>query len=103
MLFQEGWDKILCIYSKNTICNDKENLNGDAKMGNTTLKKKDIEELEKLVQIAKEQENKINLNLVYMTMDSEKTNFTEVMKYFDDRGISMIEGDVEPDIKLASL
>ncbi len=98
MLFQEGWDKILCIYSKNTICNDKENLNGDAKMGNTTLKKKDIEELEKLVQIAKEQENKINLNLVYMTMDSEKTNFTEVMKYFDDRGISMIEGDVEPDI-----
>ena len=88
----------MCIYSKNTICNDKENLNGDAKMGNTTLKKKDIEELEKLVQIAKEQENKINLNLVYMTMDSEKTNFTEVMKYFDDRGISMIEGDVEPDI-----
>lgn len=67
-------------------------------MGETILKKKDIEELEKLVQIAKEQGNNINLNLVYMTMDSEKIDFTEVMKYFNDRGISMIEGDVEPDI-----
>lgn len=67
-------------------------------MGDTTLKKKDIEELEKLVQIAREQGNIINLNLVYMTIDPGKTDFTVVMKYFDDRGISMIEGDVEPDI-----
>ena len=67
-------------------------------MGNTILKKKDIENLEKLVQIAKEQGNIINLNLVYMTIDSEKIDFTEVMNYFEDRGITMIEGDVEPDI-----
>lgn len=67
-------------------------------MGNTTLKKKDIENLEKLVQIAKEQGNIINLNLVYLTIDSEKIDFTEVMNYFEDRGITMIEGDVEPDI-----
>ena len=67
-------------------------------MGNTTLKKKDIENLEKLVQIAKEQGNIINLNLVYMTIDSEKIDFMEVMNYFEDRGITMIEGDVEPDI-----
>ncbi len=67
-------------------------------MGNTTLKKKDIENLEKLVQIAKEQGNIINLNLVYITIDSEKIDFMEVMNYFEDRGITMIEGDVEPDI-----
>lgn len=34
--------------------------------------KKDIEELEKLVKIAEEQGNNINLNLVYMIIDSEK-------------------------------
>lgn len=73
-------------------------MNGDEKMGNTTLKKKDIENLEKLVQIAKEQGNIINLNLVYITIDSEKIDFMEVMNYFEDRGITMIEGDVEPDI-----
>ena len=67
-------------------------------MQENTLKKRDIEELEKLVQIAKEQGNTINLNIVYMTIDSEKIDFAEVMKYFEDRGITMIEGDVEPDI-----
>lgn len=33
-----------------------------------------------------------------MIIDSEKINFAEVMKYFENRGITMIEGDVEPDI-----
>ena len=41
-------------------------------MEDTTLKKKDIEELEKLVKIAEEQGNNINLNLVYMIIDSKK-------------------------------
>lgn len=54
-------------------------------MEDTTLKKKDIEELEKLVKIAEEQGNNINLNLVYMIIDSEKINFAEVMKYFENR------------------
>ena len=67
-------------------------------MKDSTLKNKDIEELEKLVQMAKDQDNKINLNFVYMTINPEKIDFTEVMKYFEDRGITMIEGDVEPDI-----
>lgn len=67
-------------------------------MKDSTLKNKEIEELEKLVQMAKDQDNKINLNFVYMTIDPEKIDFTEVMKYFEDRGITMIEGDVEPDI-----
>ena len=67
-------------------------------MKDSTLKNKDIEELEKLVQMAKDQDNKINLNFVYMTINPEKIDFNEVMKYFEDRGITMIEGDVEPDI-----
>ena len=44
-------------------------------MEDTTLKKKDIEELEKLVELAKEQGNNINLNLVYMVIDSEKIDY----------------------------
>ena len=67
-------------------------------MEDTTLKKKDIEELEKLVGLAKEQGNNINLNLVYMVIDSEKIDYAKAMRYFEDRGITMIEGDVEPDI-----
>lgn len=67
-------------------------------MEDTTLKKKDIEELEKLVELAKEQGNNINLNLVYMVIDSEKIDYAKAMRYFEDRGITMIEGDVEPDI-----
>ncbi len=38
-------------------------------MGDYILKEKDIEELEKLVVIAREQGNRINLNLVYMTIN----------------------------------
>lgn len=81
---------ICAVYGNNT--------NEVDKMVYTTLKKKDIEELEKLVQIAKEQGNKINLNLLYMTLDPGKTDFVEIMNYFDDKGISIIEGDVEPDV-----
>lgn len=51
-------------------------------MEDTTLKKKDIEELEKLVKIAEEQGNNINLNLVYMIIDSEKINFCRSNEIF---------------------
>ncbi|MDE5777082.1 MAG: DUF262 domain-containing protein [Lachnospiraceae bacterium] len=67
-------------------------------MGNNILKEKDKEELEKLVQLAKEQGNCINLNLVYMTMNINNMNYDTVMKYFNDRGVEMIQEDVEPDI-----
>lgn len=66
-------------------------------MGDYILKEKDIEELEKLVAIAREQGNRINLNLVYMTIN-DRLNLDTVMKYFNERGIEMLEEDVEPDV-----
>lgn len=62
------------------------------------LRQKDVEELERLVHIAKEQGNVINLNLVYMTINVNNMNYEAVMSYFNERGISMIQEDVEPDI-----
>lgn len=62
------------------------------------LRQKDVEELERLVHIAKEQGNIININLVYMTINMNNMNYEAVMSYFNERGISMIQEDVEPDI-----
>ena len=61
------------------------------------LKEKDKEELQRLVHIAKEQGNCINLNLVYMIM-KDSMDYETVMKYFEDQGISLIQDDIEPDI-----
>lgn len=62
------------------------------------LKKSEQEDLEKLYNIAKDQNNSINLNLVYMTMRLTDENYDVVMKYFSERGITMIQDDVEPDV-----
>lgn len=67
-------------------------------MSEYTLKKSEQEELEKLYNIAKEQDNSINLNLVYMTMKLTDENYDEIMNFFLERGISMIQDDVEPDV-----
>lgn len=67
-------------------------------MSKYTLKKSEQEDLEKLYNIAKEQNNSINFNIVYMTMKLTDENYDEVMKYFLERGISMIQDDVEPDV-----
>lgn len=61
------------------------------------LKEKDKEELQRLVHIAKEQGNRINLNLVYMIM-KDSMDYETVMTYFEDQGISLIQDDIEPDI-----
>lgn len=62
------------------------------------LKEKEKEELERLVHIAKEQGNCINLNLVYMTINLNNMNYETVMNYFNEQGITMIQDDIEPDI-----
>lgn len=67
-------------------------------MGEYTLKESEQEDLEKLYNIAKEQNNSINFNLVYMTMKLTDENYDEIMEYFSERGISMIQEDVEPDV-----
>ena len=66
-------------------------------MGNI-LSEKDQEELKRLVEIAKEQGNIINLNLIYMTVKVDDKNYESVMNYFSNEGITMIQDDVEPDI-----
>lgn len=67
-------------------------------MSGYTLKKSEQEDLEKLYQIAREQNNSINMNLVYLTIKLTDENYDEIMKYFLERGISMIQEDVEPDV-----
>ncbi len=67
-------------------------------MGEYTLKVSEQEDLEKLYNIAKEQNNSINFNLVYMTMKLTDENYDEIINYFMERGISMIQDDVEPDV-----
>lgn len=62
------------------------------------LKKSEQEELENLLQLAKEQNNCINLNLVYMTMRLNDNNYDAVMKYFADHEIELIQDDIEPDV-----
>lgn len=62
------------------------------------LREKDKEELEQLAQLAKEQGNIININLIYMTINENNMNYEAVMKFFSERGIMMIQDDVEPDI-----
>ncbi len=67
-------------------------------MGEYTWKKSEQEGLEDLYNLAKGQNNRINLNLVYMTMKVTDENYNEIMNYFRERGIVMIQDDVEPDV-----
>ncbi len=66
-------------------------------MGEYTLKQAEREDLEKLYKIALEQNNCINSNIVYMTMKITDENYNEIMEYFSERGITMLQDDVEPD------
>lgn len=62
------------------------------------MKESELKDLEKLCCIAKEQNNVINLNLVYITIKLTDENYNEIMKYFSDQGISLIQDDIEPDV-----
>lgn len=62
------------------------------------LKKTEQKDLEELVNLAREQGNCINLNLVYMTMKLNEDNYENVMNYFSEHGIMMIQDDIEPDV-----
>lgn len=67
-------------------------------MDKDVLKKTEWEDLEKLLVIAREQNNCINLNLVYLTIKLNDQNYETVMNYFAERGITMIQDDIEPDV-----
>ena len=61
------------------------------------LKEKTIRELEALKELAEKQDNKINLSMILITLDNLKEELSEVLDYFDQRGIEIINEDVEPD------
>ncbi len=61
------------------------------------LKEKTIKELTALMELAKMQDNKINLSMILITLDNLKEELSEVLDYFDRHGIVIINEDVEPD------
>lgn len=61
------------------------------------LKDKTIKELEALKQLAVKQDNKINLSMILITLDNLKDELSEVVDYFEQNGIEIINEDVEPD------
>lgn len=67
-------------------------------MGTSILKQSELEDLKKLLEIAKAQNDCINLNLIYMTLTLNEQNYEKVMNYFSERGITMIQDDIEPDV-----
>lgn len=61
------------------------------------LKEKTTKELTALIELAKTQNNKINLSMILITLDNFREELTEVLDYFDQYGIEIINEDVEPD------
>ena len=61
------------------------------------LKDKTIRELEALTDLARKQDNKINLSMILITLDKEKASLSEILDYFEKEGIEIINEDVEPD------
>ena len=61
------------------------------------IKEKTQKELEALKNLAVNQGHKINLSMVLITLDSGKEDLNEVIDYFSQNGIDIINEDVEPD------
>ncbi|MFA9377002.1 MAG: DUF262 domain-containing protein [Lachnotalea sp.] len=62
------------------------------------LDKKKINDVEELVKIAKEQNGKINSNIIFMTIDTKEDEEQEIINYLIDQNIEIIYEDVEPDV-----
>ena len=57
------------------------------------LKDKTIKELDALKELAIKQDNKINLSMILITLDNFKDELSEVMDYFEQNGIEIINED----------
>lgn len=62
--------------------------------------KKDIECLE---EIAKQQKNMLNMSIILITLRCDIEELTEILEYFIDRGIDIINEDVEPDSEVEEI
>lgn len=61
------------------------------------INEKTAKELEALKELAINQGDKINLSMVLITLDGRKEDLNEVIDYFIQNGIEIINEDVEPD------
>ncbi|MGN0462815.1 MAG: DUF262 domain-containing protein [Ruminococcus sp.] len=61
------------------------------------LTEKTKKELNSLKQLAEKQDNKINLSMILITLDNFKDELSEVIEYFEQNGIMIVNEDVEPD------
>lgn len=64
------------------------------------LKEKTLKELASLKELAINQGNRINLSMILITLDNFKDELSEVLDYFDQNEIEIINEDVEPDSDL---
>ncbi|WP_315505230.1 DUF262 domain-containing protein [Oribacterium parvum] len=59
---------------------------------------RDHEDLASLLKIAQEQDNKINLSLILITVkNNDVENLNSIFEYFRDNGIEIVNEDVEPE------
>ena len=61
------------------------------------LKEKTIKELEALKTLALQQDHKINLSMILITLDNSREDRSEVMNFFTQNDIEIINEDVEPE------
>ncbi|BCN32612.1 DUF262 domain-containing protein [Anaeromicropila herbilytica] len=66
------------------------------------LNDKIISDLKKLIEIAKNQNNKINSSIVLMSIDKNNADFSEIVNYFLEHNIELINEDIEVDEETAA-
>ena len=66
------------------------------------IKEKTKKELEALKDIAIKQDYKINLSMILITLDNRKEELEEVLYFFAQNGIDIINEDVEPDYSVST-
>lgn len=66
------------------------------------LSDKIISDLKKLIEIAKNQNNKINSSIVLMSIDKNNADFSEIVNFFLEHNVELINEDIEVDEETAA-
>ena len=62
------------------------------------MNEKYTEDLDSLLEIAREQDNKINLSLILITIRNvDVENLNSIFEYFNENGVEIVNEDVEPE------
>lgn len=67
------------------------------------IRKKYMKDIESLEGIAKQQKNVLNLSIILITLRCEVQELSEILEYFTDKGINVINEDVEPDSEIEEI